>query len=403
MKRTTFSLLFYIKRTKLNTKGEAPIYFKLTINGKSKEVSLKPSCKESLWDKLKSKVKGSSLNAKEINDYMDSIAYRIRSIQRDLEEKNIEVDIVSVMDVFNGKKARKKGLIELFDIHNDQQQKLVGTDCVQATVNKYITSRNHLNDFIKKEYDVSDVNIDEVNYEFLKSFELYLKHNCQCQHNSAMKHMKSLKKVVNMADSLGLLTHKPFANYKISIKKKERDYLTLEEINKIQSVELSIDRLDKVRDVFLFQCYTGLSYADIQELTIDSIETDINGDRWIKVHRKKTGQLSSIILLKEPLELIKKYEGTIEREVKGLLFPVSSNQKMNAYLKEIADLSGVNKRLTTHLGRHTFASTIVLGSGVSMEALSKMLGHGKITTTQIYGKVSDERIREEMFSKRKII
>jgi site-specific recombinase XerD len=238
--------------------------------------------------------------------------------------------------------------------------------------------------------------IEEINHKFISGFEFYLKTVAKCQHNSAMKHIKSLKKIIRIALANDYIKKDPFINYRITQNIVEREYLTQAEIDAIINKEITIQRLDIIRDLFIFQCYTGLAYSDLASLTKDNIEIGIDGNKWIITNRSKTGVRCRIPLFPISENIIKKYSLHQSCLVLGKLLPVPSNQKMNAYLKEIATICGINKILHTHLARHTYATTVTLSNGIPIETVSKLLGHRKINTTQIYAKVVDEKVNEDV-------
>lgn len=233
----------------------------------------------------------------------------------------------------------------------------------------------------------------EIKYQFIVDFENYLRTECNCNANTTAKFIQFFKRIIIIARNNGWMQHDPFANYKIRIKKVDRGYLTEEELQKIKQKELTIDRLIKVRDIFIFSCFTGLAYVDAKNLTYDNIKKGVDGNLWIITKREKTDTPVTVPLMSIPLEIIEKYRN---KQPNCKVLPLLTNQKMNSYLKEIGDLCEIEKNLTFHLARHTFASTTTLAKGVSIEAVSKMLGHTNIKTTQIYARVTENMISNEM-------
>jgi len=215
-------------------------------------------------------------------------------------------------------------------------------------------------------------------------------------HNTAMKHLQRLRKMVTMAYHLEWIIKDPFVRFKSSFENKRREFLTENELNSLEQFHSSIERLNMIKDLFLFSCYTGISYVDINSLTPDNIIFGIDGNHWINTKRKKTNSFLAIPLLNQAKNLIKKYEGHQRTIISNTLFPCFSNQKINSYLKEIAELSGIKKNLTFHMARHTFATTVTLSNGVPIETVSKLLGHTKIATTQIYARVINKKVSEDM-------
>lgn len=393
MERATFSELFYIKRSKLLKNGEAPIYLRITVNGKSGELSLKRSIEPSKWDTRKSKAKGRGENEQEINEYIKSIKGLVYTYQKQLQEEGKKVTANSIIDLLSGKKKEASELLEYFEEHNERVKSLIGKEITQATVGKFETTKKHLEEYIQTKYKQKDIVLEEIDHSFIVGFEQFLKAEKDCQHNTAMKYMKAFKKITNELLAKEILRKNPFRNYKITIKSTDRDYLTMDELQKLSKKEFTIKRLEQIRDIYLFQCLTGLSYVDLNALTEDHVNIGIDGKKWIRIRRGKTGNLCNIPLLPQALDVIEKYK---DQPLRGKLLPVLSNQKMNAYLKEIADLCGIKKNLTTHMARHTYATTVTLSNGVPMETVSKLLGHKKLSTTQIYSKVLDNKIASDM-------
>ena len=271
-----------------------------------------------------------------------------------------------------------------------------GIDYVYGTIKNWNVTLGHLKEFMKVFYCLDDITFKELELKFILDFELYAKTKWNCGSNAAIKHIQRIRKVIDDAIARNWLDRDPFYNYKGKQEKTNRTYLTQEELSLIQGTEMPFRRLEKVRDIFMFACYTGLAYVDIEKLTFDNLVTGIDKEKWIYTFRSKTGAKSNIPLLPFALSIIEKYKTCPERINSGRLLPVITNIKTNAYLKEVADLSGVKKNLTFHMARHTFATTLTLSNGVPIETVSKMLGHSKITTTQIYAKVLENKISEDM-------
>jgi site-specific recombinase XerD len=396
MKRATFTILFYVKRTKLLKNGEAPVYFRISVNGEQVETSLKRSIKPNMWDITRNKAKGNSPEALELNDYINSVRGQIFNHQKEIQESGKELTAKAILNAFLGIGEKKWSLVELFTQHNQNMQKLIGKDFSPNTFQRYEAALKHIKIFLDKQYKSNDVSLNELNNEFVNGFEFYLKSDANCQHNSAMKHVKALKKIVNLALANGYIKVNPFSNYKIKIKEVERNYLNREEIKALTEKEISIQRLDIIRDLFLFQCFTGLAFSDLAALTENNIQKGIDGTKWIYINRKKTNVKCKIPILPVAEDIIEKYSNNSECKINNTLLPVPSNQKMNAYLKELAVICGINKNLHSHLARHTYATTVTLENGVSLETVSKLLGHSKLQTTQIYSKVTERKISEEM-------
>lgn len=396
MKRATFSILYFIKRQRLLRNGEAPICMRLTVNGKHVETSIKRSIKPELWDVSRNKCKGSSDAAKAINEYLDSIRGQIYTHQQIMQERGKIIDAKTLTNAFLGIGEKQWQLLELFQDHNTNMEKLIDIDYSPLTLQRYKAAQKHLSDFIKIQYNVSDIYLNELNHAFVTRFETYLKTAIGCQHNSAMKHVKALKKIINSAIANDYIKKDPFASYSISTKEVKRDCLTQIELNTIAEKEIEIQRLDLIRDLFLFQCYTGLAFADLAALQPSDIKVGIDGYKWIHIERTKTGTDCRIPIFPITQNIIDKYRTNITCQVKGKLLPVPSNQKMNAYLKELAVICGIDKNLHSHLARHTYATTVTLANNIPIETVSKLLGHKKIQTTQIYAKVLDSKVSKDI-------
>ncbi len=284
-------------------------------------------------------------------------------------------------------------ILNLFQKHNEDVKQLVGISKSPATFQKYEVTRRHLSEFIYRKYNVSDISIKEITPMFINDFELYLRTACKCGANTTAKFMQFFKRIILIARNNGTLVGDPFANYKIRLERVDRGYLTEEELKIITKKKLASERLVQVRDLFTFSSFCGLAYSDMAALTQDNIRTSFDGNLWIITKRKKTNTNVNVPLLDIPKMILKKYEGKLPN---GKILPVISNQKLNAYLKEIADVCGIKKNLTFHLARHTFSTTVTLAKGVPIETVSKMLGHTNIETTQIYARITNSKIGNDM-------
>jgi integrase len=249
-------------------------------------------------------------------------------------------------------------------------------------------------------YKNDDIPINKLDHEFIVDFEFYLRSSCKISMVSAAKYIKNLKKIVNSCIAHSWIPKNPFANYKSKAKAGERVYLSQDELTNIYEKQFTIERLAQVKDIFLFCCYTGLAYADIKKLKRQEIAIGIDGGFWIFTKRKKTDTSTRVPLLEIAIEILDKYKDHPHCEAEGTLLPVLSNQKMNAYLKEIADICNITKTLTFHIARHTFATTVTLSNGVPIETVSKMLGHTNIKTTQHYAKILDIKVSNDMLALR---
>lgn len=395
MQRVTFSVMFFVKKKKPLRNGDLPIYFRITYNGKYVETSLKRGIPEELWDNHKQRAKGKSKIAQNLNQELESVLGQIYNHRLDLQERGKTVTARKLMDAYLGKDQAGPTLIQLFGEHNKDMSERVGIDFAPLTLQRYEVADRHVKTYLEQQ-NKKDIELAELNHEFITGFEHYLKVVAGCQHNSAMKHMKALKKIVGIAISRDLIRKDPFSSYKIRTKKVDREYLTEHELSLLAELELRMPRTELVRDLFLVQCYTGLAFKDLYELTPDNIQIGVDGDKWIFIKRGKTDTPCHIPILPIVEQVLEKHSDHPIAKNRGTLLPVFSNQKMNSYLKEIADKAGIHKQLTTHMARHTFATTVALSNGVPIETVSKMLGHRKIATTQIYGRILDHKIADDM-------
>jgi site-specific recombinase XerD len=374
-----------------------PIYIRITVNGKRADMSAGRDCEPAKWNNRAGRAIGTKEDIKSLNNYLDSLQSKVRDAHQALIDANQIVTTESLQNQFTGKTQKNRYLMQLFTEHNTKIKALIGNGFEANTLKGYNTSEKQLTGYLQKEYGKSDVEISQLNHAFITGFEFYLKAECKISGVSAAKYIKHLKKIVNHCLANGWLKQNPFINYKSSAKVKERTYLTQQELDAItNSKKLSVERLQQVRDIFVFCCYTGLSYADVKKLKRSEISIGMDGEQWIFTGRQKTGTSSRIPLLPVALTILNRYQDHPQCENKGLLLPVLSNQKMNAYLKEIADLSDVVKHLTFHLARHTFATTVTLSNNVPIETVSKMLGHTNIKTTQHYAKILDLKVSHDM-------
>ena len=390
------NLHFYAKSTKANAKGQFPIYVRLTVDGNRTEFSTKKFIEPSRWSSEASKVKGTTEEARSINSYLDVIKSRVLDIQMELIHKNQNISIENFKELLFGSEEKQRMLVPIFQDHNNKIKELVGKEYAAGTLERYTTSLKHTIEFLEWKYNISDIEISKINHAFVTDYEFYLRSVRNCSNNTAVKYIKNFSKIVKICLANDWLDKNPFANYKAKVKEVERVYLTEKEVQNIIEKDLKNDRLSLVRDIFLFSCFTGLAYIDVKNLTKSHISLGIDGEKWIFTHRQKTESASKIPILPVTQIIIDKYENHPQANCNDRLLPILSNQKMNAYLKEIAGVCEIDKELTFHIARHTFATTITLTNGVPIESVSKMLGHKNLRTTQHYAKVLDRKVSEDM-------
>ena len=398
VKRNTLSVLFIIKKAKLLKNGEAPICMRITVNKRVAEVMIKRSIPIDLWNQKKECSKGKDRVAAELNHYINTVRAKVLQIHRELEIDNKPITADIIKDCFYGRDKVQRSLLEVYAEHNEKCRALIGKEYTESTVTKFDTSINRLKEYIRSNYHRDDIMLAELDGQFIRDFDFWLKTDKHCQNNSALKHLKNLKKVIRIALANDWIKKDPF--YGIHFKQDEVnvEFLSREELDILMNKEFTIKRLEQVRDVFVFCCFTALAFVDVQQLSREHLIKDNNGALWIRKARQKTNQMCNVPVLSIPQRILRKYEDNAECIKKGVLLPVISNQRMNAYLKEIADVCGIAKRLITHVARHTAATVVFLANDVSMENVSKILGHSNIRMTQHYAKVLDSSIMRDMFN-----
>lgn len=395
--KNTFNFIFYVKKSKVDQHGRVYIYLRITINGRRAEQSISRKILIDKWNASTGRMIGKSAESIQVNRYLDSISAKIYSIHQSLLDKNEDISSRKILDIYQGNDKSQKLLLQVFDTHNKQVEMLVGKEFAAGTLERYKTARKHLHGFIVNDYKKEDIRLKDIDHKFIKAFEYYLKTVRNCSHNTAVKYITNFKKIVRLAYANDWIDKDPFLNWKARLKTVDREFLTADEIQKVVDKEFSTKRLDQVRDIFIFSCFTGLAYIDVKKLKEEDIVVGIDGNNWIKTRRTKTKTRSNIPILPIPQSIIDKYkESDSPRQPEDSLLPVLSNQKMNAYLKEIATLCEIHKNLTFHLARHTFATTVTLTNGVPIESVSKMLGHKSLKTTQHYAKILDKKVSTDM-------
>ncbi len=353
MERLTFSVLFFIRRKRLNKRGEAPIEFRITINGTRLDSSLRRSVNPDFWNVDRQQATAKTQEARELNAYIDSVRYRLMAAVREMEEEGERVTPRSLLNRFQGRSEKPKyTILGIFREHNDKCAKLSGIDLSPATVERYETSYKHTAEFIKHHYKVDDLDINDVDHKFVTEYEFYLKTERKCSHNTATKYLKNFKKITRIAIANEYLAKDPFINIKFHLNEVNRDFLEDHELKRLIDKEFTNERLAQVKDIFLMLCFTGLAFSDLKGLREEHIFTDNNGKKWIRKRRQKTKNMCNIPLLEIPLAIIEKYKDHPCRE-KGELVATPSNQKLNAYIKEIMDICGITKEVSSHTASHT--------------------------------------------------
>ena len=393
----TFGVAFYLKKQKTTQAGKSPIYARITVNGKRIEISVKRSIEENNWNATKGMAKGSREEIIKLNKYLDQFkAGIIDSYQQLLLQKKF-ITAELLKEKVTGGDQSEFTLCKLMHYHNTDQTQVLEP----GTMKNYYTTQKYVKEFLKERFKTSDKYLSELTYKFITDFEYYLRNRRPekgqraLQTNGVMKHLERFCKMVNLAVRLEWIERNPFHAYQLKFDKVERDYLTEEELARIEDKQFHIVRLQVVKDLFVFSCYTGLAYIDVFNLTPANL-IEKSGKLWIMTNRQKTNEPVRVPLLPKALVIVEKYKGHPQALAEGKALPTLSNQKLNSYLKEIADMCDITKPLTFHIARHTFATTVTLTNGVPIETVSKLLGHSKLSTTQIYAKVVESKISDDM-------
>lgn len=392
MVRSSFAILFFIRESRVRKDGTASIEIVLTVNGERCAFSTGKRVKSCNWDKTKQQVKGKDEEAQSLNNYLKAIKAKLYQKEAELLDRGFIITAELLRDAYFDKveSLKEKSLFEVFEEHNKEQEKLVGNGVSKATYWISVYTVRLLKEFVQQKYKREDLYLRELNLNFIQSFHTFLRINKGMAQNSSTKHLKLLKKIINLAVANSYMATNPFITYKVEREPVEIDFLDEEELRKIINFDTPLPRLERAKDMFLFGCFTGLSYIDIKTLAPEHFEKDNAGRIWIKKRRVKTGVLSRIPLLPIAKLILDKYKGGEK------LLPIQAPADINKYLKDIAILCDIKKRITFHTSRHTFASTVTLANNISLEVVSKMLGHTNTRMTNHYAKLIDKCIGEQM-------
>jgi site-specific recombinase XerD len=395
MLEKSFGLLYYLKQTKNQKNENRYIYLRITVDRERREISTKRQWIPEQWNAQLGRTTGISEEAIELNS-LDLISVKVYRAKTKLLESSQPLTADNIKDVLTGNNEKKYFIVEAFLRHNKQMKALVGREIAPATLTRYKTTCDHVQNFIKWKYKKEDLELRSLDYEFISQFLFWLKTERNCVNNTAVKYLGNFKKIVLECKQKGLLIKDPFWGFRTKRDEVVPVILTGDELKRIRNKQFDTTRLNHVRDIFLFSCYTGLAYSDVYKLRVTDIMIGIDGDKWIITTRQKTRSSTRLPLLPNALAILDKYNNHPKCSTTGTLLPILTNQKMNSYLKEIADVTGINKKITFHTARHTFATTITLTNGVPMETVSKMLGHKSLKQTQHYAKVLDVKISKDM-------
>ena len=402
MKQGTMKILFFVLKTKLLKNGEAPILMRITINGQYEETRIQRSVPLKLWNAAKGCSKGKDRASNELNSYLSELATRALEKYKELIlEQAISTPSLILKRVF-GKDTEMRTLLGTIRQEIKDMEKVVNIDYAPVTINRYKNVLKKLENSIPTFYDKEDITFHELTPEFIKAFDLHLKTEVGLCRNTIVRYMKCFKKITNMALAKGWMKKDAFYGYKMEQDETAPVFLTYDELQTVMNKEFTIPRLALVRDIFIFACFTGLAFVDVSTLKKEDMVQDNNGDWWIRkgriklMHQRKASSICNIPLLPVPLAILKKYENNPVCIKKGYCLPVPCNQKMNSYLKEIADFCGIKKNITTHVARHTFGTTITLANNVPLQDVSVMLGHASTRMTQHYARVMNASLKKSM-------
>ena len=392
MERSSFSILFSIRESKARKNGNTPIEVTITVNGERCSFSTGKQIKVTSWDKNRQLVKGKDEEATSLNNYLKSVRAKLYEKEAELLDRGFIITAQLLYDAYFDKVEclKERSLLSVLEEHNTERKAMVGKTVAPATYWIFEYTGRLLREFIPKKYNREDLYLRELNIGFIQGFHAFLLSEKKMGQNSCTKHLKFLKKLLNLAVANSYISYNPVNAYKVEREPVEMDFLDEEELRKIINFDTPIPRFEKARDFFLFGCFTGLSYIDIKTLAPEHFEKDSAGRIWIKKRRIKTGVLSRIPLLPIAKLILDKYKGGEK------LLPIQAPADINKYLKDIAILCGINKRICFHTSRHTFASTVTLANNISLEVVSKMLGHTNTRMTAHYAKLIDKCISEQM-------
>lgn len=404
--RTTDSFgIHFILRMNKAKNGNAPVYARISVNGERIEMSLRKNIKIVDWNNSKGLARPKNDALKLLNNHLEQVRCLLTSHYQEFIVNKELVTAEAVKNKFLGIEQQENTLQSLMDYHNLHMKEVLAP----GTIKNYHTTVRYLKEFILKHFKKQDLYLSELNYEFITHFEYFLRtyqpidHHKGMENNGVMKHLERLQKMVRLGTKLGWIDKNPFEFFKLKLQKVERGFLSSDELAAIEDKNFSLQRIQYAKDLFVFSCYTGIAYIDVMQLKPENIILGLDGTYWIKATREKTDTSFNVPILPKAALIIEKYKNNPRSIAKGSVFPIISNQKLNSYLKEVADLCGIKSNLTFHLARHTFATSVTLSNGVPIETVSKMLGHTSIRTTQIYAKVIEQKVSKDMLNLRNIL
>jgi len=395
MLESSFGLAFFLKSPHKGSKIRA-VYLRITVDGIPKETSTKRKWDSTRWDQKTERAIGTKEDARSLNFFLDSLILKVNEYKTEIMYSGKPITSEKVMDYVLGKITPRVKLLEEFQKHNDEMTALLGKGYAKGTLDRFTITKNHLTAFIKFKFKSTDIEFTDLNLEFIKDFEFYLRTVRNCSNNTTLKYIANFKKIVIRAIDKEIILKDPFKNFKGRKTKMVKKPLSTQELYELERHYFTTDRLNVVRDVFVFQCYTGLAYIDAYQLRRVDIKDGIDGNLWIMSERQKTNSTTNVPLLPQALKIIEKYKDHPLCLQRGTVLPVSSNQKMNEYLKEIAILCGFPFTLNTHMARRTFGSTVTLNNNVPINVVKEMLGHSSVKQTEAYAITEQATIGREM-------
>lgn len=393
--RNTLSILYYLKRGHLNRNGECPVMCRISVRGEKETFSSHVYTSPDNWDVKSARVIGRTAKVIEQNKILTDLQVTLTRHYYDIEQRNGYVTAEMIKNAYMGITAKAESLLPIYKEFLEETEALIGIQKSKKKYEKYERCYRRVVEFLRDKYHVSDIAFRDLKPMFLVDFEVWLATKKNCSTNTIYKFLQLLRMPVLKAKRMGIVFKDPYEGYKMKKVSVDRGYLSEDEVIAIATHEITIPRLEQVRDIFIFCCYTGLAYSDVAALRQGNIQKMFDGRLWIVTHRQKTKTNVNVPLLPMAKKILEKYNWE-EADKDAPILPVVSNQKSNAYLKEIGDICGVEKHLTFHLARHTFATTMTLGKGVPIESVSKMLGHTNISTTQIYARITNDKISKDM-------
>ena len=392
--KSTFSILFVAQKGKLKANGKAPILARVTVNGEMVHLATRLDVDPDRWLGKECRTLGKSAEDKYINETLDNYRNVIRNKYNELFFRGEAITAMRLKSILTSRSDEAKRLLVLFDEFNEDYKALVGKETTHKTYTRYLLARRRLAEFMAAKYKVKDILLTDINTKFINDFYIYLRTvDGKNGHNYHMKMIQRFRTVFKTAKDNGWVQTDPFGGFKISMEETHREHLTIDELGALMSKEMTSERLQRVKDIFVFSCFTGLAYTDVRGLKKSEVVMGNDGRLWIDTRRDKTKVAVYVPLLDIPRAILERYADTTSHD---RLLSIPANQKVNDYLKEIAAICGIDKNLTFHIARHTLATTVTLENGVALETVQKMLGHKNIRTTQVYAKMTKRRIGMEM-------